>query len=64
MRETQKKTTKTSVNTVKLLGMQLSCKLLKGAYDALWTLRLLKTSIFITRTPLTTLKSLSKAVMN
>jgi len=44
------------------LWFQLNYKLLKFSHSILWVFYLLKTSILVTRTPLTTLKSLPKAL--
>jgi len=65
--ETSKAKRKKSVDTFGLVnthGVQFRCKLLKEICNVLWAMHLLKTSIFVTKTPLTTLKSLSKTMTN
>ena len=62
--KTQEKTSKNSLSALKLLSMQSVCKLLTNTHNTLSTMHLLKTSISVTRTPLTTIKSLSKATAN
>ena len=47
-----------------LLLTELCCRLLKCASNFLWALHLLKASVFVTETPLTTLKSLLKPMMH
>jgi len=64
IRKTQKRTPKDTLTVMKLLFIQLNRELLKSTINVLWTMHLLKTSIFVTKTPLTTFKSLSKAAIN
>lgn len=52
------------LNSVKNWGVQFRFKLLKSIHEALWITYLLKTSIVVTRTPLTTLRSLSRSYFN
>jgi len=47
-----------------LLLTESCCRVLKSACNFLWGLHLLKTSVFVTETPLTTLKSLLKPMMH
>jgi len=47
-----------------LLLTESCCRVLKSACNFLWGLHLLKTSVFVTKTPLTTLKSLLKPMMH
>jgi hypothetical protein len=60
--ESQKSPNK--LNSVKKWGIQFRFKLLKSIHEALWVMHLLKTSILVTRTPFTTLKSLSRSYFN
>lgn len=46
------------------LGMKISYRVSKNICNALWMLHLLKTSMLVTRTPLTTLKSMWQTVVN
>jgi len=62
--KTQEKTSKNTLTALKLLSMQSGYKLLTNTRNTLWTMHLLKTSVSVTRTPLTTIKSLSKATAN
>jgi hypothetical protein len=64
IRKTQKGTSKDSLTALRLLFMQSNCKLSINICNALWAMHLLKTSISVTGTPLTTLKSLSKVAIN
>jgi len=47
---------------VEIYLLKFCDKILRGAYNALWLLRLLKTSIMVTRTPLTTIKCMPRAL--
>ena len=62
--ETKMKKPSNELMNMKVFGMKLYNKILKSVCNTLWMMHLLKTSILITKTPLTTLKSMSKAVMN
>lgn len=42
------------------LGLVLTCKFFKTVCDMVWDMNLLRTSILVTKTPLTTLKCLSR----
>jgi|YelNatPaOPRAMG01_1025707.scaffolds.fasta_scaffold24723_4 hypothetical protein len=51
---------KEKLTTTEILSLKLYKNILKIAYNALWTLHLFKTSLLVTKTPLTTLKSILK----
>jgi hypothetical protein len=42
------------------LGLVLTCRFFKAVCDMVWDMNLLRTSILVTKTPLTTLKCLSR----
>jgi hypothetical protein len=42
------------------LGLVLTCRFFKTVCDMVWDMNLLRTSILVTKTPLTTLKCLSR----
>jgi len=58
IRKAESKKSPDKLSSVKNWGL-LRFKLLKSICEALWGICLLKTSILVTKTPLTTLKSLS-----
>jgi len=49
---------------VKIFGLKLCNAILKNVCNTLWMIRLLKTSIVVTKTPLITLKCLPKAIVS
>ena len=51
-------------NGVNTLPSKLEMKLVKIAINAVWSASLLKTSLTVTKTPMTTLKSIVKANLN
>ncbi len=59
IRKTEKKPSNQLIH-METFGMKLRNKILKSICNTLWMIHLLKTSILITRTPLTTLKSIIK----
>jgi len=64
IRETEKKHSSKQSVVMEVLGMKLRNRILKNVCNALWMLHLLKTSLLITKTPLTTLKCLPKAMFS
>ena len=50
-------------DNVCLLFMKTLRKFLRSLQETVWTLHLIKTSILVTRTPLTTLKCMPKAAI-
>jgi len=63
IRRTENNGSADKLMTLEVFGMKLFSKILKGVSNALWITHLLKTSIMIVRTPLTTLKCIPKAIM-
>lgn len=59
----QKKTTD-ELATLEVFSMKVGNAIIKNVCNALWMTHLFKTSILVTKTPLTTLKSIAKAVIN
>jgi len=53
-----------SFTFIEILGMKLCGKILKSVCNVLWMLRLLKISIVVTKTPLTTLRCMPKAIIS
>jgi len=51
-------------DNVRLLFMKTLRKFLRSLQETVWMLHLIKTSILVTRTPLTTLKCMPKAAIN
>jgi len=64
MREAERKKFSDKLSLVKNWSIQLRFRLLRCIYEALWGMHLLKTSVMITKTPLTTLKSLFRSYFN
>ncbi|MGB9671545.1 MAG: hypothetical protein ACPL0C_06640 [Candidatus Bathyarchaeales archaeon] len=60
MKIIEKEKSKRELTATEILSLKLYRNILKSAYNALWTLQLFKTSLLITKTPLTTLKSILK----
>lgn len=60
----QTKMRKTERGKVPNLRTHLSYRVSEKVCDAIWILQLLRTSVSVTRTPLTTLKSMWKALTN
>jgi hypothetical protein len=60
IREKESENQKNELTTLKVLGLKLFNNVLEGACTTIWMLHLLKTSLLITKTPLTTLKSIVK----
>jgi hypothetical protein len=60
----KKRKTADELATLEVLSMKVGNVILKNVCNALWMTHLFKTSILVTKTPLTTLKSISKAVIN
>jgi hypothetical protein len=52
------------LSTAEVFTMSLRGKMLKSVCVALWMMHLLKTSILVTKTPLTTLKCMPRAILN
>jgi len=62
-----RKTEKSPSDELVVMGifcMKFYDKILRSVCNALWMLHLFKTSIMITRTPLTTLKCMPKAIIS
>jgi hypothetical protein len=55
---------KAQKDNVRLLFMKTLRKFLRSLQETVWMLHLVKTSILVTRTPLTTLKCMPKAAIN
>ena len=64
VRKAERNKSPDKLSSVKNWGVQFRLKLLKSIHEALWIMWLLKTSIVVTRTPLTTLRSLSHSYFN
>ena len=64
IKKIQKRGVSNEVDTIQLLFMKIIRKLLRSLKETVWMVHLLKTSILVTKTPLTTLKCMSKATLN
>ncbi|MCL6578373.1 MAG: hypothetical protein K6T73_03190 [Candidatus Bathyarchaeota archaeon] len=64
MKQIEKKKDTDELATLEVFSMKIGNVILKNVCNALWMTHLFKTSILVTKTPLTTLKSISKAVIN
>jgi hypothetical protein len=53
-----------SYAVIEIHGMKLCGKILRSVCNVLWMLHLLKISILVTKTPLTTLKCMPKAIIS
>ncbi|MGQ9624272.1 MAG: hypothetical protein ACUVT9_02760 [Candidatus Bathycorpusculaceae bacterium] len=60
IKEKEKKKPKNELTTVEFLSLKLYNNVLESICAALWAFHLLKTSLVITKTPLTTFKSIVK----
>lgn len=60
MKIIEKERSKRELTATEILNLKLHKNLLKSIYTALWALHLFKTSLLVTKTPLTTLKSILK----
>lgn len=64
IKQMKKKKTTDELATLEVFSMKVGNAILKNVCNALWMTHLFKTSILVTKTPLTTLKSIAKAVIN
>lgn len=62
IRKTEKEKPSNQLIDMKISGMKLYSRILRNVCDTLWMMHLLKTSILITKTPLTTLKCLTRSM--
>ncbi|MBX5328654.1 hypothetical protein HM003_04795 [Candidatus Bathyarchaeota archaeon A05DMB-5] len=64
IKQMEKKKTIDEIALLEVFSMKVGNVILKNVCSALWMTHLFKTSISVTKTPLTTLKSIAKAVIN
>jgi len=64
LRKTENKRPSNRLMVIGIFSMKLLDKILKSIGNALWMTHLLKTSIVVTRTPLTTLRCMPKAIIS
>jgi hypothetical protein len=63
IREMNKEKSSDELGATKVFAMSLRGNILKSVCVALWMMHLLKTSILVTKTPLTTLKCMPRAIL-
>ncbi len=64
IKQMEKRKTVDELATLEVFSMKVGNIIVKNVCSALWMTHLFKTSILVTKTPLITLKSISKAVIN
>jgi hypothetical protein len=63
IREMSKEESSDELGATKVFAMSLRGNILKSVCTTLWMMHLLKTSILVTKTPLTTLKCMPRAIL-